>query len=162
MLETLRGYGAGLLAGAGEDAGAAAALAGYAVRVAGQAAAGLRTSTGEVAAARWLDAEDAAMRQVLAWALAHDPAVALRVAVALGWWWYLRGRLGGQYPLLEEAAGHAEPGSDGWCAAQDWLALPRWSRPICPGRWATTPRPATPCRAGAHPGCLPTSWSAGR
>ena len=34
MLETLRGYGAGLLAEAGEEAGAAAALAGYAVRVA--------------------------------------------------------------------------------------------------------------------------------
>ena len=121
MLETLRGYGAGLLAEAGEDAGAAAALAGYAVRVAEQAAAGLTTGTGEVAAARWLDAEDATMRQVLAWALAHDPAVALRLAVALGWWWYLRGRLAGQYLLLGEAAGHAEPGSDGWCAAQDWL-----------------------------------------
>jgi non-specific serine/threonine protein kinase len=40
MLETLRGYGAGLLAEAGEDAGAAAALAGYAVQVAEQAAAG--------------------------------------------------------------------------------------------------------------------------
>src|SRR6185437_95871 len=123
MLETLRGYGAGLLAEAGEDAGAAAALAGYAVQVAEQAAAGLRTSTGEAAAARRLDAEDATMRQVLAWALAHDPAVALRVAVALGWWWYLRGRLTGQYPLLEEAAGHAEPGSDGWCTAQTWLGM---------------------------------------
>jgi predicted ATPase/class 3 adenylate cyclase len=33
MLEMLRGYGAGLLAEAGEDGGAAAALAGYAVRV---------------------------------------------------------------------------------------------------------------------------------
>jgi DNA-binding CsgD family transcriptional regulator len=121
MLETLRGYGAGLQAEAGEDAGAAAALAGYAVQVAGQAAAGLLTGAGEVAAARWLDAEDATMRQVLAWALAHDPAVALRLAVALGWWWFLRGRLGGQYPLLGQAAGGAEPGSDGWCAAQDWL-----------------------------------------
>ena len=67
MLETLRAYGAGLLAEAGEDAGAAAALAQYAVRVAEQAASGLTTSTGEVAAARWLDAEDATMRQVLAW-----------------------------------------------------------------------------------------------
>ena len=121
MLETLRGYGAGLLAEAGEDAGAAAALAGYAVRVAEQAAAGLMTGTGEVAAARWLDAEDATMRQVLAWALAHDPAVALRLAIALGWWWFLRGRLGGQYLLLGQAAGGAEPGSDEWCAAQDWL-----------------------------------------
>jgi predicted ATPase/class 3 adenylate cyclase/DNA-binding CsgD family transcriptional regulator len=123
MLETLRGYGAGLLAEAGEDAGAAAALAGYAVQVAEQAAAGLMTGTGEVAAARWLDAEDASMRQVLAWALANDPAVALRLAVALGWWWFLRGRLSGQYPLLSQAAGGAEPGSDGWCAAQDWLGM---------------------------------------
>ena len=121
LLETLRGYGAGLLAEAGEDAGAAAALAGYAVRVAGQAAAGLMTGAGEVAAARWLDAEDATMGQVLAWALARDPAVALRLAVALGWWWFLRGRLSGQYLLLGQAAGGAEPGSDGWCAAQDWL-----------------------------------------
>jgi predicted ATPase/class 3 adenylate cyclase/DNA-binding CsgD family transcriptional regulator len=121
MLETLRGYGAGLLAEAGEDAGAAAALAGYAARVAEQAAAGLVTGAGEVAAARWLDAEDATMGQVLAWALAHDPAVALRLAVALGWWWFLRGRLSGQYLLLGQAAGGAEPGSDGWCAAQDWL-----------------------------------------
>jgi DNA-binding CsgD family transcriptional regulator/tetratricopeptide (TPR) repeat protein len=123
MLETLRAYGAGLVAEAGEDAGAAAALAGYAVRVAEQAAAGLTTGTGEVAAARWLDAEDATMRQVLAWALAHDPAVALRLAIALGWWWFLRGRLPGQYPLLGRAAARAEPGSDGWCAAQDWLGM---------------------------------------
>ena len=123
MLEMLRGYGAGLLAQAGEQDRAQAALARYAVRVAEQAGAGVRTTTGESAAARWLDAEDAAMRQVLAWALAHDPAVALRVAVALGWWWYLRGRLPGQYPLLGQAAGRAEPGSDRWCAAQDWLAM---------------------------------------
>ena len=121
MLETLRGYGAGLLAEAGEDAGSAAALAGYAVQVAEQAAAGLMTGTGEVTAARWLDAEDATMSQVLAWALARDPAMALRLAVALGWWWFLRGRLPGQYLLLGQAAGGAEPGSDGWCAAQDWL-----------------------------------------
>jgi len=123
MLETLRGYGAGLLAEAGEDAGAAAALAGYAVRVAEQAAAGLTAGTGEVAAARWLDAEDATMRQALARALAHDPAAALRLAIALGWWWFLRGRLSGQYLLLGQAAGGAETGSDGWCAAQKWLAM---------------------------------------
>ena len=127
MLETLRAYGAGLLAQAGEQDGAAAALAGYALGVAEEAAAGLQTSTGELAAARWLDAEDATMRQVLAWAMEHDPAVALRLAAALGWWWFLRGRLPGQYPLLREAAGRAEPGSDGWCAAQFWLGwAARW------------------------------------
>ena len=75
MLETLRAYGAGLLAEAGEQDGAAAALAGYALRVAEEAAAGLQTSTGELAAARWLDAEDATMRQVLAWAMEHDAAI---------------------------------------------------------------------------------------
>ena len=67
MLETLRAYGSGLLARAGEHDEAAATLAGYALEVAGQAAIGLQTSTaGEVAAARWIDAEDATMRQVLA------------------------------------------------------------------------------------------------
>jgi predicted ATPase/DNA-binding CsgD family transcriptional regulator len=121
MLETLRAYGAGLLAGAGELDGAAAALAGYALEVAREAAEGLQTSAGEVAAARWLDAEDATMRQVLAWATAHDPAIALRLAVALAPWWLLRGRLPGQYPLLREAAEHAEPGSDEWCTAHFWL-----------------------------------------
>jgi len=58
------------------------------------------------------------MRQVLAWAMGHDMAMALRLAGALRWWWFLRGRLAGEYPLLREAAGRAEPGSDGWCAAQ--------------------------------------------
>jgi predicted ATPase/DNA-binding CsgD family transcriptional regulator len=121
MLETLRAYGAGLLAGAGEQAGAAAALAGYALWVARQAAAGLQSGDGEVAAARWLDAEDATMRQALAWAVAHDPALALRLGNALGWWWLLRGRLAGEYPLLCRAAAGAEVGSDRWCTAQLWL-----------------------------------------
>ena len=61
------------------------------------------------------------MRQVLAWALDHDPAIGLRLAVALAPWWLLRGRLAGQYPLLCEIAGRAEAGSERWCAAQMWL-----------------------------------------
>ena len=110
MLETLRAYGARLLAEAGEAGRAAAALAGYALGVAGQAAAGLQTTTGEAAAARWLDAEDATTRQALAWAGDHDAAMALRLAAALAPWWHLRGRLPSQYPLLRETAEHAEPG----------------------------------------------------
>jgi predicted ATPase/DNA-binding CsgD family transcriptional regulator len=121
MLETLRAYAAGLLAEVGEADGAAAALAGYALRVAGQAAAGLWTITGEAPAACWLDAEDAAMRQGLAWAMEHDTTVALQLANALAWWWFLRGRLAGQYRLLCQAAGRADAGSDGWCTAQLWL-----------------------------------------
>jgi predicted ATPase/DNA-binding CsgD family transcriptional regulator len=123
MLETLRAYGARLLAEAGEEGDAAEALARYAVGVAGQAAAGLQTSTAEeAAAARWLDAEDATMRQVLAWAADHDPAAAARLAAALGWWWWPRGRLAARYALLREITARAETGSDAWCAAQLWLS----------------------------------------
>ena len=121
MLETLRAYGAKLRAEVGEQDTVAAALAGYALRVAEEASAGLQTSAGEAAAARRLDAEDPAMRQVLGWAVDYDPAVAVRLAVALCWWWWLGARLPGQYRLLSEVAGRAEPGSDGWCAAQFWL-----------------------------------------
>jgi len=121
MLETLRVYGNRLLAEAGEQEQAAVALAGYALGVAEQAAMALQTSTGERAAVRWLDAEDATTRLALAWALDHDHDVALRLAVALAPWWLLRGRLAGDYPRLREACGHAAPGSEIWCAAQFWL-----------------------------------------
>jgi predicted ATPase/DNA-binding CsgD family transcriptional regulator len=121
MLETLRAYGAKLQAEAGEQEKAAAVLAGYALRVVEEAAAGLQSSAGEESAAWRLDAEDLTMRQVLAWAMTHDAVIAVRLAVALGWWWRLRGRLPGHYGLLREVAGRAEAGSDGWCAIQFWL-----------------------------------------
>jgi predicted ATPase/DNA-binding CsgD family transcriptional regulator len=123
MLETLRAYGIGLLTTAEEYGSAAIALAGYAVKVAEQAAGGLQTAEGELAAARWLDAEDATMARVLAWAMDHDPGFVLRLTVALAPWWFLRGRLAGQWPLLREVAGHAEPGSADWCAVQFWLGM---------------------------------------
>jgi predicted ATPase/DNA-binding CsgD family transcriptional regulator len=121
MLDTLRAYGAKLRAEAVEQQEAADALAGYALRVAEEATAGLQTSTGETAAAERLDAEDPTMRQVLAWAMDSDPAIAARLAGALGGWWWLRGRLAGQYPLLREIARRAQAESEGWCAAQLWL-----------------------------------------
>jgi len=65
-----------------------------------------------------VDAEEATMRQALAWAMEHDTTVAFQLAVALGSWWSLRGRLPGEYRLLSQAASHAEAGSGGWCAAQ--------------------------------------------
>jgi predicted ATPase/DNA-binding CsgD family transcriptional regulator len=121
MLETLRAYGRRLLAEAGEQERAVAALAGYALGAAEQAAVALQTGPGEQKGARWLDAEDVTMRQVLAWTTKHDPALALRLAVALAPWWLLRGQLAGEYPRLRELAGHAAPGSEAWCAAQHWL-----------------------------------------
>jgi tetratricopeptide (TPR) repeat protein len=74
-------------------------------------------------AARWLDAEDSTLRQVLAWAMDHDAGMALRLAAVLAPWWHLRGRLPSQYPLLREIAGRAAPGGDTWCTAQFWLGL---------------------------------------
>jgi predicted ATPase len=127
MLETLRAYGAGLLAEAGESDAVAGALARYALRVAEDAIAALTAGTGEVAAARWLDAEDATMRRVLDWALqhdaalGHDAAVAPRLAAALAWWWQIRGRLAGQVPLLLAAVDRAAASSAAWCAGHTWL-----------------------------------------
>jgi predicted ATPase/DNA-binding CsgD family transcriptional regulator len=121
MLETLRAYGAGLLTEAGEHDAATAGLAAYAVAAAGQAAAGLQTGAGELAAALLLDAEDATIRQVLAWAMRRDAAVAVRLAVDLAGWWFLRGRLAGHYSLLGQLADSAEPGSPEWCAIHFWL-----------------------------------------
>ena len=122
MLETLRAYGAGLLAEAGEQDGAAAALAGYALRVAEEAAAGLQTSTGELAAARRLDAEDATMRQVLAWAMeprcGHGAAAGGRagaVVAACAAGWRVSTRCCARPPGAPRRAATA------WCAAQFWL-----------------------------------------
>jgi predicted ATPase/class 3 adenylate cyclase/DNA-binding CsgD family transcriptional regulator len=133
MLETLRGYGAGLQAEAGEQDAAEVALARYAVGVAEQAAAGVTTGTGESSAARWLDAEDATMRHVLAWVVEHELDMAARLVTALVWWWLLRDRVAGQGPLLRELAGRAEPGSGGWCAAQLWLGWIAFDAADLPG-----------------------------
>jgi predicted ATPase/DNA-binding CsgD family transcriptional regulator len=124
MLDTLRAYGAQVLAQAGEAGASAAALVSWAVEVAERAATGLQSSMAEEQdAAQWLDAEEPALRQALTWALAEAPATAARLAGALGWWWWLRGRLPAEYGLLREIAARAEAGSEAWCWAQTWLAL---------------------------------------
>ena len=162
MLETLRAYGARLLTGAGEQDEAAAALAGYALREAEQAAAGLQTRTGEVAAARWLDAEDATMRQVLTWAMHNDAATALRLAVALAPWWMLRGRLVSQRTLLREAAGPPLRAATGGAPRNTGSVLLRCTPPNWPGRWAVSPGSATPSGTGRRPGRWLTACAAGR
>ena len=113
----------------------AAALAGYAVRVAEGAVAELTAGTGAVGAGTgavaqapaswarrggWMPRTPPPVRR-LTWALAHDPAVASRLAAALAWWWQVRGRLAGQVPLLREAVDRAVAGSDAWCLGHTWL-----------------------------------------
>ena len=123
MLETLRAYGTAQLDAAGERDGAAASLAGYALKVAEQVADGLRTAEGQLLAARRLDAEDATMRQVLAWAMEHDTGIALRLTIALAPWWDLRGRLPNQRALLRHLSELAAVGSDEWCSVEFWLGM---------------------------------------
>ena len=118
MLETLRAFGAGLLAEAGEEDEVTAAFAAYAADMAGEAAIELFTGSLEAAGLRHLDAEEVTLRHAVAWALSHDPDAALRLALALAPWWRLRGRLSSQAPLLTAAAEHADPGSDDWCTAR--------------------------------------------
>jgi predicted ATPase/DNA-binding CsgD family transcriptional regulator len=121
MLETLRAFGTERLAQAGEQDAAAAAMAAFALGVAEQAAAALATVPGELAAGRWLDAEDATVHQVLAWALEHDPGLAARLAAALAPWWWLRGRWAAGCQLLAAAASVSAEGSPQWCAVTFWL-----------------------------------------
>ena len=112
MLETLRAYGAGLLARFDQDGEVTAALVEYAAEVAEEASAGLYTRTQEAASLRHLDAEDITLRHALAWAMEHDPPTALRLALSQAPMWGIRGRLIGQAPLLAAAAEHADAGSD--------------------------------------------------
>ena len=118
MLETLRAYAAERLAETGEQPKTAARLAAYAYEIARQAAAGLETSTGELAALAWLDAEEATVHQGLAWALEYDPDLALALALALVLWWGSRSRFATGYAWLARAAEHAAPGGTAWCEAQ--------------------------------------------
>ena len=169
MLETLRGYGAGRLAEAGERDQVAAALAGYALNVAEQAAAGLRTRAGEPDAARWLDAEDATMRASAG--LGHGPRLAGGAAA------------GDRAGLVVVPARPASPACTRCCARSPDTpsravsggaprsvgpAGQRYGRLTWPGRWICSPRCATP-PAGAVPGAgrrpgrpfggLVTSWA---
>jgi predicted ATPase/DNA-binding CsgD family transcriptional regulator len=121
MLETLRTYARGRLSQSGQEQETMAALAGYALRVAEQAAIGLESSAAELSAAALLDAEDATMHRGLAWALEHDPTSAVRLAVALAPWWSLRGRYAAGYESLSAASLLVTRGGPHWCAAQFWL-----------------------------------------
>jgi predicted ATPase/DNA-binding CsgD family transcriptional regulator len=121
MLETLRAYGAGLLAETGEEDEVTAALAGYTAEMAGEALAKVHTRTHELDGLRYLDAEDATLRHVLAWALEHDPGTAVRLALTLASWWSVRGRLISRASLLTTVAELADVDSDEWCVAHMFL-----------------------------------------
>ena len=89
MLETLREYGTEQLAAAGELDPARQRHAAYILELAERAAPQLYGPRQQSWFAR-LDAEYNNVRAALAYALEHAPLVALRLAGALGWYWYIR------------------------------------------------------------------------
>ena len=148
MLETLRAYGAGCGPRPASRTRLAAALAGYALQVAEEAATGLQTSAGEAAAARLAGCRGprhAAGRWPGPWPTTRPRRCGWRTRWAGG-----GGCAAGclaSTRCCREIAGRAEPGSDGVVRHPMLAGLGRViRRPIWPRRWATSPRPATPCR----------------
>jgi DNA-binding CsgD family transcriptional regulator len=124
MLHTLRAYGMTRLREAGEEQQALAGLAACAWSVAGRAAAALAgTGPAELAALRWLDAEDATLSRALDWAFDHDPPQAVRLAAALAPWLYGRGRLVEARERLRAILAGSAPADEGWASAQVWLGI---------------------------------------
>jgi predicted ATPase len=122
MLDTLRAYGAERLATTTEASQVAAAMAVWAIRGAERTAGEILTSDRELAASRWFDAEIDNLRCVLDWALDNEAVVALRLAVALGGWWFLRGMYSEGRSLLDRAlSGYVHPDADLAATARVWL-----------------------------------------
>ncbi|SFN46036.1 Predicted ATPase [Actinomadura madurae] len=93
MLETIRAYGLERLAGSGEETATRRAHAGYFVRLAEEAEPHLYRGD-QLAWLRRLTAEGDNISAALRWAIsAGDAPLAMRFCAALGWYWFLRGRL---------------------------------------------------------------------
>ena len=152
MLETLRAYGAGQLAEAGEQQQAGAALARYALGVAGQAAAGLLAGAGN-------------RPRPAGW----TPRTPPRGGCWPGPWcmmrpwrcgWRSPWRRGGNCGAGCLASTHCcarrrsvpRRAAAGGAPRRSGSAGPRRPRPIWPQRSAISPRSGTPPRAGRRPG----------
>jgi predicted ATPase/DNA-binding SARP family transcriptional activator len=101
MLETLRHYGTDRLAEAGEREQAARAHATYYTEVAEQGEPLLR-GPDQGRWLRWMTVERDNLRAALAWCRAHaetDPDLGLRLAAALGWFWYFASYQDGRHEI---------------------------------------------------------------
>jgi tetratricopeptide (TPR) repeat protein len=123
MLETIREFGLEQLESSGEAEETRRRHAMFFLAVAEQAEPALIGSEQGV----WLDrleVEHDNFRSALAWADAHEPAVAVRLAAALGRFWDVRGHLREGQAWLNAAAAH-------------WKAVPDSLRARAMGRAAT-------------------------
>jgi predicted ATPase/DNA-binding SARP family transcriptional activator len=113
MLETLRHYALGQLAHAGEVDRVEAAHARYFTAVAEDGEPRLR-GTEQGRWLRWLERERDNLRAALSWCHDHadaSPDLGLRLAAALGWFWYFASHQDGQHDLtaMLTAASHGSP-----------------------------------------------------
>lgn len=113
MLETLRHYAAERLAEADEDERVAAAHAAHFLGQAEQGSPQLR-GPDQGRWLRWLEVERDNLRAALSWCLHHAPAepdLGLRLAAALGWFWYFASNQEGRHDVAAvlAAAPHGSP-----------------------------------------------------
>ncbi|HEX9033516.1 MAG TPA: LuxR C-terminal-related transcriptional regulator [Streptosporangiaceae bacterium] len=149
ILDTLRTYGRARLAEAGEAAEVRAAVTGWAVTEAERAAEGFEREATELAAARWVDAEQDNLREIMGWARTADPVAGLRLACALGPWWQLRGRFHEGQALLEAVLDAcAAPPVAAQAAAEMWIGRFAEATGDVGRSWAMLERAAR--RAGQH------------
>ncbi len=120
MLEAVANFAREQLAAEDAEQEVRATMAAHAVAVAERASSGVGAADREAAAATLCDLEAPLLHQSLSWALHHDPAVALRLSLALAPWFQLRGRAPTGYRLLQDALSRTDRG-EVWSAAQVWL-----------------------------------------
>jgi predicted ATPase/DNA-binding SARP family transcriptional activator len=110
MLDTIRDFAAAELARAGDADRILAAHAGYFLAQAETAEPALR-SADQLFSLAWLRREDENLAAALRWAVdSAETSTAVRLVVALGWFWMLRGGHGQVAAWLREAL--ALPGAD--------------------------------------------------
>ncbi|WP_131733011.1 ATP-binding protein, partial [Actinomadura formosensis] len=102
MLETIRAYGLERLAESGDEAATRRAHAEYFVRLAEEAEPHLNRAD-QLPWLRLLSTEVDNTSAALRWTIsAADAPLAMRLCAALGWYWFLHGRLGDGVENLEE------------------------------------------------------------
>jgi non-specific serine/threonine protein kinase len=103
MLETLRAFAAEKLAAAGDEPRLRRRHLDHCLAATHDIATRLMTGGQQVAVLAAVDTEVDNLRAALAWALEHAPQDALRLAVALGNYWYHRGHWGEARDVMRRA-----------------------------------------------------------
>lgn len=120
-LETLRSYAACLL-GSDEQAGTRAAALEWYVLETERLSAAADSSSGELAAIGWIDAEQDNLRELVQWEIGDRAILRLRLAIAMCPWFLVQARWRQGSSILERATvGCAEASPDLIGVAEKWI-----------------------------------------